>query len=170
MGQVVVGKVHYDVNSFKLIDGVLHISDSVVLLRDSDNIQLQVCGSDLILAKLSSYTDVLAEGSIGKIYTRSTCCIFGRVLRYFSKENTRFYNGVAKSSYNELKKKMSRKVEGKKRVKVKCTGVFDNILIMGEDIEVHLSGIIHDIFTSKDVYVKGSVDSVVAEKAIYISK
>lgn len=170
MGTVIIGRVSYEADFFKLIDGVLEINDSKIYLKEEDkDVQLQVNGSDLILAKLSCYTDCLITGMVGKVYSRGTCCIVGRLTRFFSKSNSRFINGTAKSEYQKAKNKMLRGIEGRKRLKIKCSGVFDTIYIKG-DVEVCLWGNINSIFSYKDVLIKGFAESVVAEKSVYISK
>lgn len=168
MGKVKIGKVEYEADSFSVVGNNLRINDIEIHVCDDDEV-LQLRGKDTNIDKLITNSETIIEGVVGKSYSKGNICAVNKVLSAYSHSRNRFYNSTAKEEYTKAKKFFTSRPVCQTRVIINCNGDFSRIYTNGR-VEVNIKGDVKDVFSSKDLLMKGLVKSAVCDGTMYISK
>lgn len=164
------------------------LADRVVLKGNTirlDNRELYLIGENLIqfCAKESTYIErvvernnclnkILIEGDSKYVVAENNMLVFGKAMST-SWNSNRFSGNTARDYYNQYKKQLSQKIEGRKRLKIHLQEKFSLLDIDSQNcdllLELYIKGNIGSFHAKSDVIVKGIVHSGKCGNNLYVT-
>lgn len=170
MGVINVGNISIEAGSFKISGNRLIVDTRVIELCDYGG-RVQLRGTDVSVDHIKFDKDILVEGRVSRAVVDKHLVVVGKVEKFFVDSRRCFFNNTASEDFKKDKKALSSRL-GSKRVIVKISGYFSNILVessSGVSNEVWVKGNCAYI-KSNNLSVKGNVASARAGESMYVSK